>query len=831
MAGTLASELALEHGRWIAYLTVAGWGRRYNATTAARRMPFRFCTSHPYDHGYTAANAGQYQENLAQLDAVLEERINLREATTDLGGLTFRLTDHSLRTLTGEPALGWDATDPITDFLAVQYPATAVNLTAEVTAATATWAVASVASYSVGDVLHIDAEAVVITAVPGGGGPLTIDVIRAVLGTTAAPHYLRTSVPSGEGVIYDRPQYIRNRYVELWINLFDSRYEDVLMPEANALRVWTGLIDDWEQGDGGSVLFTAKAALGRMDRTIGRQQWRGTVFPHEVGDRVSEAEAQALVQKMQDQQDIVWKVQAQQTEGTPRQPEYPDANGGGINADTYCHMRLGDQIVDMWWTRPVGYTGPMAMFWTVRYGLNGTVPTISLDQAAEGLPCWDVLLTHPTPSGLETCYFRNAAGTQYTHPADIALALITSTGTAPWGGIGTNGAWDCLPAPWGAGVPIALVDTASFVALRDRTTTVKMPRHVLGWDGKPFRLRRWIEENLLAPLGWYLILDESGLISARSIDEQYPSESWPAIGEGDIIEVGAQMPKSLGMLQETTSYQTVNYDFDLKSGKPRQTLVYRHPQAYGRGSEDDNEITINCRGIEPSSAVVYLQARATSNARWWVTPHPVVRLSVGTHMLGTAVTDGVVVTCSTAMNPFTGSRGLAAQPAVVVSRSVDLPNSVIHLDLMLLPTPALGLWTPSATVVAVTADVPGVPRTVTVSIQANYYTGAEAQPGVPATDAAAWRVGDVAMLTSVRCAVLDPLAWTVSVVGANSLTLTTLSAVVPVATNVFTFQHYQGSAINPAGAWTASMLVLGTPQASAAGVLPDGTAGRVYGGL
>ena len=96
-----------------------------------------------------------------------------------------------------------------------------------------------------------------------------------------------------------------------------------------------------------------------------------------------------------------------------------------------------------------------------------------------------------------------------TTPAEVILQLLTSTGT------GLNGAYDTLPAGWGAGIPQAKINSADirqicWLAAPDLDLA---PFCIT----EPTDLKKWLEENVLRPLLLFFIEDADGVITVRRL--------------------------------------------------------------------------------------------------------------------------------------------------------------------------------------------------------------------------------------------------------------------------------------------------------------------------
>jgi hypothetical protein len=203
-------------------------------------------------------------------------------------------------------------------------------------------------------------------------------------------------------------------------------------------------------------------------------------------------------------------------------------------------------------------------------------------------------------------------------------------------------------------------------------------------------------------------------------------------------------------------------------------------------------------------------------------------VTVGLHKLATRVTSGVQLTCSWIPNPWTGERGVTAQPCAVTSRGVDPVGGTVRLELQMLPPANLKLWGPTVRVVS--WDV----ATSTATCEAIAFCRPAGPTGVPAQDVLGFEVGYLAMVTTGDFDVLsNDVNVAVTVVelvpGDNKLRFSGAFSVVPVATNLIRLLRYANGTA-PAAAWTARMKDHAVQARQSTGLLPNGDAPVVYGG-
>jgi len=888
-----ADELRDAQSYWVE-IEVDGWGRRLNADVAGRQYAYRFATIDAGYFGNPLLPTDAYIQAVPEdgLPPAIGETIDLREGKTSLGSLTWSACDSpaSLVTYSTKPH-GWAGhttiTSPpgevvITDLLAVEGPGLAGpwTLSADVaTKAQAVWSLTSVAGLSVGVALWIGAETVTVSKVDAANS--TITVSRGAYNSPAQVHRTTTSYPPGEGTLYDRPRYVRGRRVRVYLNAFASANFPTgrldMSPVGSARMtanddgtrrlVWQGVIDDWELTDMDRFQFACKPALGELDQSIGRAQFNGMV-PKEIASSETVTDNRAL--SLPD----VWIPF--DGYGSPIEPDQEGVSlvvpSGATRTYKDFHARIGKGIAVVNYNRgtadPRGSGG-----YFVRAGDWGLLKTEGGGGGKKGAPLREVLITSRRPTerignhdraigppgaigeighltytttanhnaGIRPpswFYFKDSPAAPggvdgpSANPVDVMLALVTSTGG------GTNGAWDVLPAHWGAGFDYSRINVGSFLEVRRVFAGVAFDGLVLGWKGEPIPLRGWLEKQILKPLGWFLYLDENSALALGMMRDVFPGEVLPTITEDDIAvdDDGGGRVRMLGNLPATLSFQTWKWGYDFNDKEPAKVHRYRHAEALERNADDDSEMTFEVLGL--SEADDAIGAAANRIARWWTVPTPKVEIAVGLHKIAQAITSHVALTISTLPNPFTGGRGFVDQPCIVVGRTLNLQRGDITLELVLLPSRNLGRWCPSGQVAA--ADV-GAGQILT--FEANEFSPGLVNGGpgdVPERDAAGFVVGDRVMLLDSDLQILtNNVARTVTAVesagiGNNKIKVDgpfldgAGNEIARAAGMIVTYCNWEkGDA--PQAEWTDSMKRQVAQGDEATGDLPDGSPSYVYG--
>ena len=826
---SFSTEIAGEGVPLWAWIQIGGWGRRSGATSAALRHSYRWSTLDPADHGYSTADADPYIPALTLPPDIVSERIDVRTGITELGDLSFSLVDPPQPTKGS--AHGWNASDLLTDLLATETTIGANapwKLALDVSSTATLWTLTTNTGITVGDSLHVGAETVIVTSVGGGG---TIVVLRGQYDTQARPHATREN--GGEGYLYDHPRFVLGRPVALKVCAFDRLRNratgdaDQALAASEAITIFRGVLDGWEHDGANSFLFSCRPALGRLDQTVGRAQFVSLV-PRATGNYVSVHERN---RRMRADEEVAITVPVPEPVGgglPVADPQYPYSGGGAARKQTFT-ARFGPNlhVVDHYRQAGDPLHGEMKL---TEHGLQPLGLTMANTQKEEDYLFCEVLICHPDPVRVGAAapwFFPTFGGVKATHPIDIMLAFMTSTGD------GTNGDWDTLPSHWGAAVPVGEIDLPSFRRVKARCDSLTMKSAIIGWEPGPINLRAWIEAQILSPFGWYFAHAEDGKIGLSVITDAYGDPAtYPQITSADLVDVvggGVQTPAAMrGALESTMLFQSWKYDRDPISGEYLGSLTWRPPEAE-RYPEHDAQIAFEAPHVTSRSGAATIGARAALLSRWLHTPLPRVVCAIGLHRLELSILQTVALTIETLPNPFTRARGMTTQPALILSRAIDLPRGVMVLELVLIPSRNVALWAPSATVAGWDAG------TKTITVAANDHSKPDAGGEVPDTDAQGFIVGDTLMLldSDLQIRAIDTPP-TITAVATPQIKIGAFFAnggatVTPNAGDIVTFPHYSTSGANPKADWSTSMKRHAAEANDTDHLFPNGDPGYIYG--
>ena len=158
------------------------------------------------------------------------------------------------------------------------------------------------------------------------------------------------------------------------------------------------------------------------------------------------------------------------------------------------------------------------------------------------------------------------------HPVDMARHILTSTG------FGSNGAHDTLPRSWGLNVPVSLVDTAGFDAVRqqlnDSLASGTHTVHTVSTTPQGPALQ-WIQSEL-ARYGLWLV-ERQGQISIRAAFDYWRTRPTPVLALTDRNLIAALPERSNydGSLNAEAVYFTIRGD---PGDVPSWAIINEAPQ-------------------------------------------------------------------------------------------------------------------------------------------------------------------------------------------------------------------------------------------------------------
>lgn len=728
---TFAAAIDRRDRQWGAAVTIEGVG---DATDGV----WYFCDALP------RFATGAWRPWLTEMPDLLAERVDPKGGLPEAGEVSASILDYG----DGLSAQIQTDADP------------AAFLVGGITASTTT--VTFTRALSVGSLAYVGAEAMVITGTAGG---LARTVTRGALGTEAYQHRdgdaVRAALPS-----------LRTRRLTVYVYPLDGA-------DATTLReIGSGFIDTASLDRDMNVwVLRGRSAMRNLSRVVARVRrtqplagnWRGTVaLPQEATAFGVES----------------WVNGSFQNSAFQR------------HAQRDMFVRIDDEVLR------VSFNGSDTSFLVLERGVLGT----KIDEHKAGTAVTQVWLADNSRGGGSHVYSpgpspstsrSSGTWTPSEHWIDLLLCLLTSsaheddglelTNYLSTGSDRARSNWSSLPVGVGVGLPIAQVDVAAALAVQARTIDALFPAFEVGAEAIP--LGDLITESFLRPLGAFLSY-VGGQVRIRLPRVPLPGESSFTIGATEILSrsVGRNRvaPRiggaglDLGQLAGTVRVVTRT-----RAGAEAEIVVNdsTYPGTYGqRGyyGSDEGAVSIDAPASRTDDAgrSPYLERAQLSRLYRWRRP-PVRLEDVEAHdgLYTVAPGDVGTLTLDEVPDTRTGLRGVTSLQVEVVSAEHEIDRT--SGSRVTLTLTAYGAQTRVGRVCpAAVASAGSSPSGSNVSVPtvANRYTAPDAPSGLPATDAAAFVVGDVVQVyTAAGVPSGSPRA--VVSVGSNSLTLAGSTAV------------------------------------------------------
>lgn len=474
----------------LASIGIEGWG------DPVEGLPYRLRRSHAGDAGSSVIPALL----LADYPTSLSERAQYHAGWSTRGNISFPVM-HLDGTIGATLRRWlWQANPEPVGRLAADVTAAALSLTAY-TNAGKTWPATPFDLYLEREVLTVSA-----VAGAGGGAPYTLTVTRGVYGSSPAAHYWAIDM---DAHVYTVNPIVEGRRVTRYD--YDTATDTETAVFQGLLMQPGGLSESMIVCD-----LEAESALGYFssEKMVGDGRYetvgyllaesgrvRGKLAPY---DRL-QARARSTVD------DHLTMVV---TDGTT------------IRAVTAWTTGWDAQLVQ---TAEPGLRGP----------LYGTVGADSNDF----VPLWECLICDADSS---MSMVRNEDGSRSDHPLDLLLNIMTSTGTTTWpaGGahtVGSNGDYDWLPAHFGLGIPVGMIDVASIATLRNNDL------YLSGLRCRNFVLSEKCTApeligRILLPLGLWPSTSATGLITLAQIRDFADADADATLTDSDLSRRMTEQP-------------------------------------------------------------------------------------------------------------------------------------------------------------------------------------------------------------------------------------------------------------------------------------------------
>ena len=755
---TIADQIAARGNEPVVWATIEGIPDTFDGLGAADPVLARFTSNRAVSWPSAWINC------LAAIPTGMDESVDLVTGKSRMGSLTLEVQErtHTIRSGTSVSLFAFlfshtgGSTQPAT-VLASDQSATGTQI--DVAAA------AVPAQYKV---LWVGREAQIVGTQVGGG---TWNVTRGALGTLAKPHLCSTPyatpAASHDSGVYSHPNHWTGRRVTVYLG-------DITLDPTNAANstvVWTGVID--------SIGYDAKrltwriscrSDLAALDGDLGRGAFRGVVSgPTEVSFEPG-ATWRDTMRNIGDAlaaEPGIVRVIGQDSPLFIDCPPGTDAFAFGTAFD-HGHIRIGDEVLEVHVNAIE--TGPTLEGKRYHFIVDQRQAFGSpLTEIALGSPAWEVVPSEHEPALYRDSstfegrvgYWTGGAFEATSHPAYVVLNVLLSTGTSDGltdGGVNYSGAenYDTLPAPFGCGIPIARVDVASILALKERRpANVAMPGFLFNADAKPWNAKEWLEEHVLGPLGAFLYVAD-GQIACELDEDAYYYDSRADLGTGDVIadtfpEYDPRFGSQLGRIEFKCRYRS-----GAEQLLPVNSVVSRE-----RRLVSDDAVDFEGDGIyadDGESLSVY-GARGIFLVQKHDQPRPRVKLPLAWHRATLTVGSRVTVANTAVPNALVGDVGVDSTDCgwMIVGRRLELSKARTIVECEMQSEKRLHFG-PSATI---TAETVGPPYRLTVNV--NDFTPATGDGlPVPDRDSDVFAVGDYVKIVTSRGVAKSDIAITVA---------------------------------------------------------------------
>lgn len=341
----------------------------------------------------------------------------------------------------------------------------------------------------------------------------------------------------------------------------------------------------------------------------------------------------------------------------------------------------------------------------------------------------------------------------YSHPLEIALAILTSTGA------GTNGAYDVLPAEWGLSIPEGDINVDQIL---DLVAEAAAPACRVVITEPVREAREWMIETLLKPFGYYLTVGVEHPITIAALRAPTPDEAQSAmpitiddimiVVDGESVRIlieGPTMENTAVLGAIALSYHPTLVDGKVEFAREQRVEVIGAGDAAAWQSAPDVEIQAwlgdNPTGLAIQADIItHFENLGANMLARFSAPPSILRVTCQMGLVGIAPGRLVSVTLPNLPNAARAARGMTGELFEVWSREVDLARGVVVLELAQtnIVVQRTRYLAPVCSITGVSeADTYAV--TKTVNVLQNDWT-----PGDGVNDTDAFEVGDAVRLYS-----------------------------------------------------------------------------------
>ena len=697
---TWAQHLASQTRKWAVIVRIEGVGQWFSnagLTALDDDGRYRFCAEVP---SYGDDSSAAWRTYLAApLPDILSEKVDILGGFPTLGAVSVRILD---------------VDDFLTSLLRVDAAATTI-LSANVSSSSGSVTVGSASSIDATTVIYVGAEAMRVTNVAG----TTLTVSRGYLSTDAHAHYQHDRV-------YIRTPYLLGRRMQVHVVPLDGD------SSADEQLVGEYIIDGYSWDKAMNVwVLKGKSQLKYLDRVLPRIQRRAKIvsIDNDGLGMVLEPDGTEFVAN--------WRVWSGGDQG---------------DSEAWFYLKNGKEILAVK-NATVGNG--------VRISRRGVLGT-EQEELRPGAVLKQVFISRTDEPG----DFRWAAGpspattltdadwTKTAHWVDIILSLLTSP-CDPDANVtqgnnydNTEGNWSWLPAGFGLGIPMSLIDIDSFVAVKDRLDNYDFPFFVYG-DGSE-SAANLITNHFLRPMGAYFSV-ESGQV-------KLVMPRIPLAGEATVSLDSSDFLTSLG---DSRAYEprieaSVNTEFHASGvtyvvGPTESEITFTNAEfggTYGQRGfyvTEDRTAVVPVPSGDPQLRELY-GARAAARLLRLHKPNIEFTAELDVEN-GWDLYPGSLCQISLDDMPDlgAGSRGWSSIIAEVIEREIQLNSTdgvFARLRLLVFgPNLRAARISPAAIVTGVAGS--------TATVAANRYTSSDATGGLPTRDCNAFAADDQVCLANL----------------------------------------------------------------------------------
>ena len=480
-----------------------------------------------------------------------------------------------------------------------------------------------------------------------GEAGTTLTVTRAQLDTLAERH-------TNGDELRKAPINPRGLLVRLYRNFMG-------LAAADESQRWTGLIRDIKQGESGQTwVITAESVRMLLDVEVMRKQGRYRVTQAAISGgypALYVANDGRDYELFADTQEIIY-VGSSAFEGAIV------ADKGSATTDPFVLRSGASYLV------PSGIGDYAELYDVIEEG------------AAADMTVWEVAPTNTTLSNTRFGYWNSAHSTftKTTHPFRIALNWLLSRTNATILGAynvtGSDNIYDVLPEGWGAEIPAALVNTASFERLAERRP-LDCPNFLYGIGGRSFNLLRHLDDELLGPFGVHVVQID-GVLTLVEHSARPAWDTASAVSVTHAVIHRDSVPHVTPDLSEAITQAHIETGYDWVAKKFMTIADVNQRPTLSWALRSGRKVQFRLYGFEAGAPIEQFFVDYVERNRQ--APGLLVVSALDTYEHQIDVGDTVVVTSSHLVDLSRGTRGVTAYAYICIGKEYDSGRLVLRLS-------------------------------------------------------------------------------------------------------------------------------------------------------